>query len=223
LGRYRWNPAVEDQAVKRAHRIGVKDRVFVRRFLCRDTIEERIEQVLAKKRRLFQDVIDDGRPDASSMGLTEEEIFSLFRISVRPRRRSEESRPPKKWLKNIDWKEFQQIVAIIYERQGYSVQVTGNGPDGGVDVVAERSRKTDYERIFVQCKHQTAAVGRPVCQQLLGAVSANTDVTTGVVFTSASFSREAQLFAHGKRLKLVDGDEFVKLCHELKIAEFASE
>jgi SNF2 family DNA or RNA helicase len=47
-----WNPAVEDQAVKRVHRFGQTRGVFVRRFYCKDTIEERILRKLAEKRRL---------------------------------------------------------------------------------------------------------------------------------------------------------------------------
>src|SRR5438270_7306937 len=41
-----WNPAVEDQAINRAHRIGVKEPVFVTRFVTRETIEGRIADVL---------------------------------------------------------------------------------------------------------------------------------------------------------------------------------
>ena len=80
-----WNPAVEDQAINRAHRIGQRDPVFVTRFLTPGTIEERIAEVLEKKRQLFNDLIEqNGRPP--SLGLTEEEIFSLFAIQVRPKR-----------------------------------------------------------------------------------------------------------------------------------------
>lgn len=214
-----WNPAVEDQAIKRAHRIGSTDKVFVRRFICKDTIEERIEEILAKKRRLFQDVIEENRPHVS-MGLTEDEIFSLFDIKVRPRRTNEVRTPPKKVLDKIDWKDFQQIVAEIYERQGYSVRVTGAGPDGGIDIIAEQRRATAHEKIIVQCKHQCATVGRPVCQQLLGTMTADLEVTSAAIVTSSSFSREAVSFAGGKRLKLIGRTELLRLCRELKVAEF---
>ena len=54
-----WNPAIEDQAINRAHRIGQKETVFVKRFISQDTIEERIAEVLEKKRQLFR---GDARP-----------------------------------------------------------------------------------------------------------------------------------------------------------------
>ena len=60
-----WNPAVEDQAINRAHRIGVDGPVTVTRFLMLDTIEERIDRVLQEKRELF-DIIFSGAIAAAS-------------------------------------------------------------------------------------------------------------------------------------------------------------
>ncbi|MCK4684385.1 MAG: SWF/SNF helicase family protein, partial [Pirellulales bacterium] len=47
-----WNPAIEDQAINRAHRIGAAGAVTVTRFLSAGTIEERIDEVLQRKRDL---------------------------------------------------------------------------------------------------------------------------------------------------------------------------
>ncbi len=80
-----WNPAVEDQAINRAHRLGQKDPVFVTRFVTQNTIEGRIAEILDRKRQLFQDLISqNGSPP--SLGLSEAEIFGLFRIQSRPKR-----------------------------------------------------------------------------------------------------------------------------------------
>jgi SNF2 family DNA or RNA helicase len=72
-----WNPAVEDQAINRAHRIGVSGPVTVSRFLTLDTIEERIDRILEEKRELF-DTIFSGASGPQKMGLTQEELFGLF-------------------------------------------------------------------------------------------------------------------------------------------------
>jgi SNF2 family DNA or RNA helicase len=81
-----WNPAVEDQAVNRAHRLGQKSQVYVKRFISQGTIEERIAEVLERKRQLFNDLIaQNGLPP--SLGLSEEDIFGLFNIHSRPKRR----------------------------------------------------------------------------------------------------------------------------------------
>ena len=78
-----WNPAVEDQAINRAHRLGQKEPVFVTRFVTQGTIEGRIAEVLERKRQLFDEVIAQNGPPPS-LGLTEDEIFGLFAIDSRP-------------------------------------------------------------------------------------------------------------------------------------------
>jgi SNF2 family DNA or RNA helicase len=82
-----WNPAIEDQAINRAHRIGQKETVFVKRFICQNTIEGRIAEVLEKKRALFEEMLGQNGPPPS-LGLNEEEIFGLFNVKPRPRRQA---------------------------------------------------------------------------------------------------------------------------------------
>jgi SNF2 family DNA or RNA helicase len=72
-----WNPAVEDQAIHRAHRIGITGPVTVSRFLVLDSIEERIDRILQEKRDLF-DMIFSGAAGPGKLGLTQQEVFGLF-------------------------------------------------------------------------------------------------------------------------------------------------
>lgn len=82
-----WNPAIEDQAINRAHRIGQKEPVFVTRFIVQNTIEGRICEVLDRKRQLFSELIDkNGTP--ASMGMSEEEIFGLFGLRSQRKRKA---------------------------------------------------------------------------------------------------------------------------------------
>ena len=74
-----WNPAVEDQAINRVHRIGAAGPVTVTRFLALATIEERINQILAEKREIF-DTIFSGTEPHKHVGLTRQEIFGLFQL-----------------------------------------------------------------------------------------------------------------------------------------------
>jgi SNF2 family DNA or RNA helicase len=74
-----WNPAVEDQAINRAHRIGVQRSVTVTRFLAVNTIEQRINEILERKRELFDSVFSES-VSAPSGGLSREEVFSLFNL-----------------------------------------------------------------------------------------------------------------------------------------------
>lgn len=82
-----WNPAVEDQAINRAHRIGQRHPVTVTRFLCGNTIEQRIADVLDAKRKVFNDLLAQA-DKPTTMGLTEDEIFGLFDIKARPRKQA---------------------------------------------------------------------------------------------------------------------------------------
>ncbi|TVS08194.1 MAG: DEAD/DEAH box helicase [Planctomycetaceae bacterium] len=72
-----WNPAIEDQAESRAHRLGQSYPVTAFRYVCADTIEERIEAILREKRHIFQQFVDDVTLDLKSM-LTADEMFGLF-------------------------------------------------------------------------------------------------------------------------------------------------
>ncbi|MBX7106086.1 MAG: DEAD/DEAH box helicase [Gemmataceae bacterium] len=74
-----WNPAIEDQAINRAHRIGQKEPVFVTRFVTHETIEGRIAEILDRKRQLFDELINQNEPPPR-LGLSEDEIFGLFQL-----------------------------------------------------------------------------------------------------------------------------------------------
>ena len=74
-----WNPAVEDQAINRAHRIGAAGPVTVTRMLTLNTIEERINQVLEEKRELFNTIFSETH-QPRSQGLSQEDIFGLFNL-----------------------------------------------------------------------------------------------------------------------------------------------
>ena len=76
-----WNPAVEDQAIHRAHRLGTDGPVWVTRFLARDTIEQRIQEILEQKRALFQTVLSAAQQPAR-WTLSHEELFGLFQLQV---------------------------------------------------------------------------------------------------------------------------------------------
>jgi len=71
-----WNPATEAQAVDRAHRIGQTRNVMVYRLVARDTIEEKVMALQARKAELFAGVMDGG--EFASAGLTAADIRELL-------------------------------------------------------------------------------------------------------------------------------------------------
>ena len=70
-----WNPAVEDQAANRAHRIGQSNPVTVYRLVAADTVEEKVIQLHGQKRSISEAVLD-GASDAT---LSEDELVALLR------------------------------------------------------------------------------------------------------------------------------------------------
>jgi superfamily II DNA or RNA helicase len=70
-----WNPAVEDQATDRAHRIGQKKTVSVYRLIAKDSVEEKILQLSEKKRELVTQVLNS---EAPTKGLTKQDVDELF-------------------------------------------------------------------------------------------------------------------------------------------------
>ena len=75
-----WNPAIEDQATDRAHRIGQKNIVEVIKLIAKDTIEEKIIQLQEDKREIINSVMSDDSLNINNIAkLTNEEILELFR------------------------------------------------------------------------------------------------------------------------------------------------
>jgi restriction endonuclease Mrr len=195
--------------------------VFVRRFYCKDTIEERILRKLAEKRERFRIIIDEARPEPEKLGLTEEEIFSLFNLSVRPKKKGRTVTPKATVnLDGMDPYQFEELVARVYEGQGYTVKLTGGSHDGGIDLLAERNVAGARERVVVQCKHQQAHVGRPIVQQLWGVVNSDQSYTRGDLVTSAHFSSEAAAFVEGKRVTLIGRPLLIQLAEQYGVASF---
>ena len=61
--------------------------MIVTRFICKDTIEERIDMVLRQKRELFESVLGDGKTTNASLSLTASEIFGLFDLKAKDTKR----------------------------------------------------------------------------------------------------------------------------------------
>ena len=73
-----WNPAIENQATDRAFRIGQKKNVLVHKFICRGTVEERIDEMIARKSQVAGEAI--GGEDSGEVLLTEMDNDTLLRF-----------------------------------------------------------------------------------------------------------------------------------------------
>lgn len=77
-----WNPAVENQATDRAYRIGQKNNVLVHKFICRGTIEEKIDEMIASKQRLSKEVLE-GSHEAILTELSNHDLLKLVSLDIR--------------------------------------------------------------------------------------------------------------------------------------------
>ncbi len=75
-----WNPAVEMQAIFRAHRFEREEPLHVVRFLVQDSIEERIASILEEKARLFEDVVESS--GMAGKAFTKQELMSILGLST---------------------------------------------------------------------------------------------------------------------------------------------
>jgi non-specific serine/threonine protein kinase len=76
-----WNPAVENQATDRAFRIGQRRNVLVHKFVCRGTVEERIDELIAGKQKLSDEVLSSGAESALTE-MSNEELISMVSLDL---------------------------------------------------------------------------------------------------------------------------------------------
>ena len=76
-----WNPAVENQATDRAFRIGQTKNVLVHKFVCRGTVEDKIDQLIESKRQLSTDLLKDGA-DLLLTEMRDDELLKLVALDI---------------------------------------------------------------------------------------------------------------------------------------------
>jgi restriction system protein len=116
-------------------------------------------------------------------------------------------------LRKTAWKDFEYLVAESFRRQGYQVEFSlGGGADGGVDLTLHRDGRTS----LVQCKQwKVFSVGASVIREMFGLMTAE-QADEAIIVTSGKFTREAQEFAAGKSIRLIDGQQLLALVQSVQ-------
>lgn len=117
------------------------------------------------------------------------------------------------WIQKLTWRQFEEQVAAVYERRGYSVQLLGGSQaDGGVDVRLKRDGTT----ILVQCKHWRAwKVGVKTVRELFGVMTAE-GAASAILITSGHCTDEARRFTVGKPITLIEQAAFVQFVRDFQ-------
>lgn len=207
-----WNPAIEEQADSRAHRMGQPYPVTVFRYICAGTIEERIDAKLQEKRRLFQDIVDDVSLDLGA-ALSEEELFGLFGLAA-PRHRQSDTTATKQGetFEAMSGQAFEEWIAVRLAQLGFAVESTPASRDGGIDLIASRLDSLRIEtRLLIQCKNHRDPVGVAVIREIRGAIPDRSAGIIPIVACPGGFSTDAMDFASRFGIRLWGRNELEQL------------
>lgn len=206
-----WNPAVEEQAESRAHRMGQIHPVTVYRYTCLGTIEERIDQTLKEKRKLFKEVVDDVTLDISK-ALTEAELFGLFGLRPPTRTGTEKRTPETPHFRSITGEEFETWLAGSLRETGFRVIQSGGSHDGGIDITASSQDALGItQKLLIQCKNLASPAGVSIVRELRGAVPDRAGSVTPVVASPSGFTADATAFAERHGITLWGPDDLTRL------------
>lgn len=111
------------------------------------------------------------------------------------------------WLRKMKPSEFEDYIADLFSRLGYTTRSVGQSHDGGIDVVAEKDGVTNY----IQCKKFiTSQVTVGAMRDFYGALVDHVANSQGYFITTNKFTLEARKFAEDKPIELIDGFELIR-------------
>ena len=115
-------------------------------------------------------------------------------------------------IRDLHWRNFEELVAEAYRRQGYRVTEGGYGADGGIDLVLRKGE----EIVLVQCKQWKAQkVGVSVVREMFGVLTAS-NASRVFIICSGKFTQQAIDFALSKPITLLGADELLSLIQNVQ-------
>lgn len=112
-------------------------------------------------------------------------------------------------IDRLSGQEFERVVADIFENMGYTVQLTPASNDLGVDVLAQRVFNKHHEKVGIQVKRYSGAVGNSAIQEIVAAKDYY-GLNTLYVVTNSYFTRSALKLAAANEVVLWDRDVLIK-------------
>lgn len=218
-----WNPAVMWQAEDRVHRRGQEHKVNIYSYWMKNSIDERIYNILKRKGLLIENVVDGLSEKRIEESLTWDDFLEMAGFH-----KIEQQKPvfdSKKWqsmsfdeirrlLFEIEPREFEELVMELMHYLGYpNVKVTKATGDGGIDVISARNTGNGVEKVVAQCKRykETQSVGSPIAREFFGAIKDDKNIVKGFLITTSTFTPECINFCYRNGIELIPG---------LRIAEY---
>jgi restriction system protein len=111
-------------------------------------------------------------------------------------------------LSALEWRSFEKLVALFFQKTGYDARRSRVGADGGVDIIIRHPGEFQPSG-YVQCKALNSAVGVKLMREFFG-VMVSDKIPHGFFVTTSDFTFDAIEFARGKSLVLVNGADLLK-------------
>lgn len=113
-------------------------------------------------------------------------------------------------LRQMSWRQFEQLTGEAFRRQGYAVEETGlGGPDGGIDLILRKNGQTT----LVQCKQwQNWQVSVKVVREMYGLLTHHQAAAVKIV-ALGDYTSDARRFAQGKPIELIHASELFASVH----------
>jgi restriction system protein len=175
-----------------------------------DDANEKYKKWESEHKKVDSELVDIGIPEEEISKEKEEEVeLELIRDQAQEK--------ILKHIQNLQWDEFQDLVAGLLGGMGYYIShIAGKGKDGGIDIIAYNDPLgTKQPRMVVQVKHKpTSTIPSEDIQKLIGTMKRESDV--GIFVTSGAFSPAAKNEARTsiKHIELVDFNKLIELWTE---------
>lgn len=119
-----------------------------------------------------------------------------------------QGRDNSKSIDSLNWREFERLLCEAFRQIGFQVEDSGGqGADGGIDLVLHQQGK----RYLVQCKQwRKQSVGVKVVREMFGVLH-HENAAGVIIVTSGRFTKAAEDFAEGKKVKLIEGRQLAEM------------
>lgn len=121
-------------------------------------------------------------------------------------------------LQKVDEYDFEKIVSKIWEKQGWTTEVTGGSGDRGIDIKAEKEDPF-HQLQYIQAKRYSESnkVGSSEIQKYAGLHVREETVDAVIVVTTSGFTTEAEKVAKNRNVKIINGSQLMRMICEYDI------
>jgi restriction system protein len=115
-----------------------------------------------------------------------------------------------RWIRGMKPNEFEDYVATLFQKLGYTIEITGGPHDRGIDIVVEKNGIKHY----IQCKKFiTSVVSASEVRDFYGAIVDHLAHGKAYFITTNKFTLDAEKFCEDKPIELIDGLKLLKYIH----------